>query len=74
MKVLKKVIITSVLMSISSVALAVQISTPKTVKRIFTENSTSGDFMLLKEYLNVNGELCFYNYQVQLVKVCFLKF
>ena len=44
LKALKKIIITSVLISLSSVALAAQISTPKTVKRIFTEGSTRGGF------------------------------
>ena len=44
LKLLKKIIITSVLISISSVSLAAQISTSKTVKRIFTERSTAAGF------------------------------
>lgn len=44
LKVLKKIIITFVLILISSVSLAEQLSTPKTVKRIFTEGSAAAGF------------------------------
>ena len=65
LKAFKKLIITSVLMSISSVVLAAQITTPKTVKRIFTEGSTSAGFYAVEGmtecrwgimYLNLSTE------------------
>jgi hypothetical protein len=65
LKLLKNIIITSVLISISSVSLAAQISTPKTVKRIFTEGSTGAGFYAVEGisdckwgimYLNLSTE------------------
>jgi hypothetical protein len=44
LKVFKRLVITAVFMSISSLAFSAQISTPKTVKRIFTEGSTRAGF------------------------------
>ncbi|CCN35975.1 conserved hypothetical protein [Vibrio nigripulchritudo SFn27] len=62
---LKKLIIASVLMSVSSALLAAQISTPKTVKRVFSEGATSAGFYTVEGipeckwgimYLNLSTE------------------
>ena len=48
LKIFKKIIVTSVLIALSSTTLAAQITTPKVVKRIFTEGTVSAGFYAIE--------------------------
>jgi hypothetical protein len=71
LKAFKKLVVTAVLMSISSVAFSAQISAPKTVKRIFSEGSTGAGFYATEGITECRWGIMYLNLSTEAGKAMF---
>ena len=71
MKTYKKLVIITVVMLMSSFAFSAQISTPKTVKRIFSEGSTSAGFYATEGITECKWGIMFLNLSTEAGKAMF---